>query len=65
MASTAADIFVALCDWGVAGDPCESPMPPKAILDQAAKCVQSLTKGQPHRGRIALTVLSDKVGEFI
>jgi len=46
-------------------DPFEPPMPPKVTLDQAAKFAQSLAKGQPHRGKIALTVLSDKVRELI
>jgi pyruvate dehydrogenase (quinone) len=46
-------------------DPFEPPMPPKITLDQAAKFAQSLAKGQPHRGKIALTVLSDKVRELI
>ena len=34
-------------------------------LDQATKFAQSLAKGQPQRGKIALTVLSDKVRELI
>jgi pyruvate dehydrogenase (quinone) len=42
-------------------DPFEPPMPPKVTLDQATKFAQSLAKGQPQRGKIALTVLSDKV----
>jgi pyruvate dehydrogenase (quinone)/pyruvate oxidase len=46
-------------------DPFEPPMPPKITLDQASKFAQSLAKGQPHRGKIALTVLSDKVRELI
>jgi pyruvate dehydrogenase (quinone)/pyruvate oxidase len=46
-------------------DPFEPPMPPKVTLDQATKFAQSLAKGQPHRGKIALTVLSDKVRELI
>jgi pyruvate dehydrogenase (quinone) len=46
-------------------DPFEPPMPPKITLDQATKFAQSLAKGQPHRGKIALTVLSDKVRELI
>ena len=46
-------------------DPFEPPMPPKVTLDQTTKFAQSLAKGQPHRGKIALTVLSDKVRELI
>jgi len=46
-------------------DPFTPPMPPKVSLDQATKFAKSLAKGQPHRGRIALTVLSDKVRESI
>jgi pyruvate dehydrogenase (quinone) len=46
-------------------DPFEPPMPPKVTLDQATKFAQSLAKGQPHRGKIALTVASDKVRELI
>jgi pyruvate dehydrogenase (quinone) len=46
-------------------DPFEPPMPPKVTLDQATKFAESLAKGQPHRGKIALTVLSDKVRELI
>jgi pyruvate dehydrogenase (quinone)/pyruvate oxidase len=45
--------------------PFEPPMPPKVSLDQVTKFAQSLAKGQPHRGKIALTVLSDKVRELI
>jgi pyruvate dehydrogenase (quinone) len=46
-------------------DPFEPPMPPKVTLDQATKWAQSLAKGEPDRGKIALTVLSDKVRELI
>jgi pyruvate dehydrogenase (quinone)/pyruvate oxidase len=46
-------------------DPFEPPMPPKVSVDQARKFAESLAKGQPHRGKIALTVLSDKVRESI
>ena len=46
-------------------DPFEPPMPPKVSLNQARKFAESLAKGQPHRGKIALTVLSDKVRESI
>ena len=46
-------------------DPFEPPMPPKVSLDQAAKFAESLIKGTPNRGKIALTVLEDKVRELI
>jgi pyruvate dehydrogenase (quinone) len=46
-------------------DPFEPPMPPKITFDQATKFAQSLARGQPHRGKIALTVLADKVRELI
>lgn len=46
-------------------DPFEPPMPPKVTVDQAMKFAQALAKGQPHRGKLALTVLSDKVRELI
>jgi pyruvate dehydrogenase (quinone) len=40
-------------------------MPPKISAAQAATFAEALAKGQPHRGKIALTVLSDKVRESI
>jgi pyruvate dehydrogenase (quinone)/pyruvate oxidase len=46
-------------------DPYTPPMPPKVSADQAAKFAESLAKGQPHRNKIALTVISDKVREMV
>ncbi len=46
-------------------DPNEPPMPAKITLDQAKKLTESLIRGTPHRGQIALTVLSDKIKELI
>jgi pyruvate dehydrogenase (quinone)/pyruvate oxidase len=46
-------------------DPFEPPMPPKVTLKQAAKFAQSLARGEPDRGKIALTVLEDKVRELV
>ncbi|MFN3325701.1 MAG: thiamine pyrophosphate-dependent enzyme [Bryobacteraceae bacterium] len=46
-------------------DPYEPPMPGKVSLEQAAKLAESLAKGTPHRGKIALTVASDKVRELV
>ena len=46
-------------------DPYTPPMPPKVTAQQAGKFAESLAKGQPHRNKIALTVLSDKVRELV
>jgi pyruvate dehydrogenase (quinone) len=46
-------------------DPDEPPMPPRVTLKQAAHFAAALAKGTPHRGRIALTVISDKVREIV
>jgi pyruvate dehydrogenase (quinone)/pyruvate oxidase len=43
----------------------EPPMPAKITMDQAEKFAESLIRGTPHRGDIALTVLSDKVRELV
>jgi pyruvate dehydrogenase (quinone) len=46
-------------------DPFEPPMPPKISVEQATKFAESLAKGQPHRNKIALTMLADKVRELV
>jgi pyruvate dehydrogenase (quinone)/pyruvate oxidase len=46
-------------------DPHEPPMPPKITAKQAQRFAESLIKGTPHRGRIALTAVSDRVREMI
>ena len=46
-------------------DPHEPPMPPKATLKQMASLAESLAKGTPARGKIALTIASDVVREII
>jgi pyruvate dehydrogenase (quinone) len=46
-------------------DPHEPPMPPKISAAQAARFAQSLVRGTPHAGKIALTVASDKVREIV
>jgi pyruvate dehydrogenase (quinone)/pyruvate oxidase len=46
-------------------NPFVPPMPPKITLEQATKFGEALAKGTPNRGKIALTVLSDKVRELI
>ncbi|HET7490261.1 MAG TPA: thiamine pyrophosphate-dependent enzyme, partial [Bradyrhizobium sp.] len=45
-------------------DPHEPPMPPKATLKQVTKLAQSLARGTPAAGTIALTVASDIVREI-
>jgi pyruvate dehydrogenase (quinone)/pyruvate oxidase len=46
-------------------DPHEPPLPPKIRARQAAHFAESLARGTPHRGKIALTIASDKVRELI
>ena len=46
-------------------DPHEPPMPPRVSLEQAKHFAESLARGTPHAGRIALTTLSDRVRELI
>ena len=46
-------------------DPFEPPMPPKITAKQARKFAESLAKGEPNRGKIALTVLADRVKEMV
>jgi pyruvate dehydrogenase (quinone)/pyruvate oxidase len=46
-------------------DPFEPPMPPKITAEQAAKFAESLIRGEPYRGKIAWTILSDKVRELV
>jgi pyruvate dehydrogenase (quinone)/pyruvate oxidase len=46
-------------------DPHEPPLPPRITLSQAAKFGEALASGTPHRGKIALTVLGDRVREMI
>jgi pyruvate dehydrogenase (quinone)/pyruvate oxidase len=46
-------------------DPFEPPMPPKVTVNQAAKFAQSLARGEPNRGKIALTVMENKVRELL
>jgi len=43
----------------------EPPMPPKIKLSQVQKFAESLLRGTPHRGRIALTAVSDRVREMV
>ena len=46
-------------------DPLEPPLPPKITMEQAAQFAKSLVRGEPNRGKIALTVLKDKVRELV
>ena len=46
-------------------DPFEPPLPPKVTAKQAMKFAESLVRGEPNRGKIALTVLKDRVRELI
>jgi pyruvate dehydrogenase (quinone)/pyruvate oxidase len=46
-------------------DPHEPPMPPKVKVEQALHLAESLARGTPHRGKIALTVASDTVRELV
>jgi pyruvate dehydrogenase (quinone) len=46
-------------------DPHEPPMPPKATLKQVTHLAQSLARGTPARGKIALTIASDVVREIV
>ena len=46
-------------------DPFEPPMPARITLDQAKNLAKSLALGEPHRGRIALTLFRDKVHEIL
>jgi pyruvate dehydrogenase (quinone)/pyruvate oxidase len=46
-------------------DPLEASLPAKVTADQALKFAESLVRGEPNRGRIALAALSEKVREMI
>ena len=46
-------------------DPHEPPMPPKVTLKQATHLAESLARGTPARGKIALTVASNTVCEMV
>jgi pyruvate dehydrogenase (quinone)/pyruvate oxidase len=46
-------------------DPNEPPMPPKITAEQTLHFAEALARGTPHRGKIAATVLSDKVRELV
>ena len=46
-------------------DPYEPPLPPNITVEQAAKFVESLVRGEPNRGKIVATVLEDRVKELV
>jgi thiamine pyrophosphate-dependent acetolactate synthase large subunit-like protein len=45
-------------------DPFEPPMPARVTAKQALHMAQSLARGEPNRGRIALTLFRDKVSDL-
>lgn len=45
-------------------DPFEPPMPARITKDQAVNMSKALVRGEPRRGRIALTLFRDKVREL-
>jgi pyruvate dehydrogenase (quinone)/pyruvate oxidase len=52
----------ALCEAIV--DPFEPPMPARIKTDQALHMAEALARGEPNRGRIALTLFRDKITDF-
>jgi len=52
----------ALCEAIV--DPFEPPMPARVTAKQALHLAESLARGEPNRGRIALTLFRDKVNDL-
>jgi pyruvate dehydrogenase (quinone) len=52
----------ALCEAVV--DPFEPPMPARVKATQALHMAESLARGEPNRGRIALTLFRDKVSDL-
>jgi pyruvate dehydrogenase (quinone)/pyruvate oxidase len=52
----------ALCEAIV--DPFEPPMPARVKVKQAARMAEALARGEPNRGRIALTLFRDKVSDL-
>jgi len=52
----------AICEAIV--DPFEPPMPARATVTQAMHLAAALAKGEPNRGRIALTLFRDKIRDL-
>ena len=45
-------------------DPFEPPQPARATFKQGLHLGEALARGEPHRGRIALTLFRDKMKEW-
>ena len=45
-------------------DPFEPPQPARATFTQALHMAEALARGEPHRGRIALTLFRDKISDM-
>jgi len=45
-------------------DPFEAPLPPRVSAKQALHMAEALARGEPNRGRIALTLFRNKVKEL-
>jgi thiamine pyrophosphate-dependent acetolactate synthase large subunit-like protein len=45
-------------------DPFEPPLPARATFKQGLHMAEALARGEPHRGRIALTLFRDKIKEL-
>jgi pyruvate dehydrogenase (quinone)/pyruvate oxidase len=45
-------------------DPFEPPLPARATPTQALHLAEALARGEPHAGRIALTIFRDKVRDL-
>jgi pyruvate dehydrogenase (quinone)/pyruvate oxidase len=45
-------------------DPFEPPQPPRIRVEQALHMARALARGEPHRGRIALTLFRDKIHDL-
>ena len=46
-------------------DPFEPPLPARATFKQGLHLAESLARGEPHRGRIAVTLFRDKIKELV
>lgn len=46
-------------------DPYEPPMPPKITFTDSKNFAKALVRGEPNRGKIAKTILKDKIRELI
>jgi pyruvate dehydrogenase (quinone)/pyruvate oxidase len=46
-------------------DPDEAPLPPKTSVEFAVNFMKAMARGQPGRGRIALTMFRDKLDEAL